>query len=72
MDPIDENLLHLDRALEHINQAIDSLAEVNGMETIMEELNLQAVVIEEEIAELEYIQSQADEIVADNDYDDDQ
>ena len=49
----DEALTQLDLALEHINRAIDALAGVDGMERIMEDLNVQAVVIEDEIAELE-------------------
>jgi hypothetical protein len=49
----DEALTQLDLALEHINRAIDALAGVDGMERIMEELNFQAVNIEDEIAELE-------------------
>ena len=49
----DEALTQLELALEHINSAIDALAGVDGMERIMEDLNVQAVVIEDEIAELE-------------------
>lgn len=49
----DEALTQLDLALEHLNRAIDALAEVDGMERLMEELNAQAVAIEDEITELE-------------------
>jgi hypothetical protein len=49
----DEYLTKLDLALEHVNSAIDLLAGVDGMERVMEELNMQAVVLEEEIAELD-------------------
>lgn len=49
----DEDIVKLEFALEHINQAIDHLSEIDGMESIMEQLNVQAVMIEDEIAELE-------------------
>jgi hypothetical protein len=49
----DEDIVKLEFALEHINLAIDQLSEIDGMESIMEELNVQAVMIEDEIAELE-------------------
>jgi hypothetical protein len=49
----DEDIVKLEFALEHINLAIDHLSEIAGMDQIMEQLNLQAVNIEDEIAELE-------------------
>ncbi len=48
-----ETLARMEMALEQINSAINTLSEVDGMEQIMEDLNLQAVYIEDEIAELE-------------------
>ena len=52
----DQALTQMDLALEHINRAIDALAEVDGTERIMEELNVQAIAIEDEIAELESLE----------------
>ena len=48
-----ETLARMEMALEQINSAIDTLSEIDGMESIMEELNLQAVQLEDEMAELE-------------------
>jgi hypothetical protein len=48
-----ETLVRMEMALEQINSAIDSLSEIDGMESIMEGLNFQVVQLEDEIAELE-------------------
>ena len=49
----EEVIVQMEMALENINAAIDQLSEIDGMESIMEQLNVQAVMIEDEIAELE-------------------
>ena len=48
-----DTIVKLEFALENINLAIDLLSEIDGMEQRMEELNVQAALIEEEIIELE-------------------
>ena len=48
-----EALARMEMALEQINSAIDSLSEIDGMESISEELNMQAIRLEDEMAELE-------------------
>jgi hypothetical protein len=48
-----EAIVQMEMALENINLAIDQLSEIDGMEQIMEQLNVQAVNIEYEITELE-------------------
>ncbi len=48
-----ETLARMGMALEQINSAIDSLSEIDGMESISEELNMQAIRLEDEMAELE-------------------
>ncbi len=52
-----ETLARMEMALEQINSAIDTLSEIDGMERLMEELNLQAVQLEDEIAELESLEA---------------
>lgn len=49
----DEILSNMDTALEHITRAIEVLSEVEGMEGIVAELEVQAGVLESEIAELD-------------------
>ena len=48
-----ETLARMEMALGQINSAIDSLSEIDGMESISEELNMQAIRLEDEMAELE-------------------
>ena len=48
-----EALARMEMALGQINSAIDSLSEIDGMESISEELNMQAIRLEDEMAELE-------------------
>jgi hypothetical protein len=56
-----DTIVKLEFALENINLAIDLLSEIDGMEQRMEELNVQAALIEEEIIELEsLLDSEAD------------
>ncbi len=55
-----EALARMEMALEQINSAIDTLSEIDGMERIMEELNLQAVQLEDEISELESLADAAE------------
>jgi hypothetical protein len=56
-----DTVIKLKAALGCINQAIDIVAQIDGMEHYAEELNLQAVGIEMEIDELESLQdSEAD------------
>lgn len=50
-----ETMARMEMALESINSAIDSLSEIDGMERLIEELNLQAVQLEDEMAELESV-----------------
>ena len=55
-----EALARMEMALEQINSAIDSLSEIDGMERLMEQLNLQAVQLEDEIIELESLADAAE------------
>jgi hypothetical protein len=50
-----ETLARMEMALEQINSAIDTLSEIDGMEGLMEALNLQAVQLEDEMSELESV-----------------
>ena len=50
-----ETMARMEMALEQINSAIDTLSEIDGMESIMEGLNFQVVQLEDEIAELESV-----------------
>lgn len=52
----DESLSKMDTALEHITWAIEMLSEVDGMEGIVAELEVQAGVLESEIAELDSLE----------------
>jgi hypothetical protein len=45
-------ILQLNDALDRINEAIEILAKIDGMEQYAEQLNLQAVEIEQELDEL--------------------
>lgn len=56
----DQALARMEMALDSINSAIDMLSEIDGMESIMEELNLQAVQLEDEILELESLADAAE------------
>jgi hypothetical protein len=51
-----EALARMEMALASINSAIDMLSEIDGMESISEELNVQACMLEDEIAELESLE----------------
>jgi hypothetical protein len=55
-----ETLARMEMALEQINSAIDTLSEIDGMESISEELNMQAVRLEDEMAELESLADAAE------------
>lgn len=46
----------LEAALEHIDQAIRLLSEIDGMEQYVEELSIQAAAVEAEILELESLE----------------
>jgi ABC-type hemin transport system substrate-binding protein len=48
-------ILQLNDALDRINEAIEILAKIDGMEQYAEQLNLQAVEIEQELDELESV-----------------
>lgn len=50
-----ETLARMEMALEQINSAIDSLSEIDGMESISDELNVQASLLEDEIAEFKSV-----------------
>jgi hypothetical protein len=53
---MDATVIKLKAALGCINQAIDIVAQIDGMEQYAEALNLQAVGIEMELDELESLQ----------------
>jgi hypothetical protein len=48
-------ILQLNDALDRINEAIEILAKIDGMAQYAEQLNLQAVEIEQELDELESV-----------------